>query len=42
MNWGTVELEPEVLDWLKNLTAGQFATATFRTPDEDDGSETDG
>jgi hypothetical protein len=29
MNWGTVELEPEVLDWLKNLAVGQFAAAAF-------------
>jgi hypothetical protein len=29
MNWGTVELEPEVLDWLKNLATGQFAAAAF-------------
>ena len=29
MSWGTVELEPEVLDWLENLPTGQFASAAF-------------
>jgi phage-related protein len=29
MTWGTVELEPEVRDWLENLSAGQFARALF-------------
>jgi hypothetical protein len=27
MTWGTVELEPEVRDWLKGLSTAQFATA---------------
>lgn len=29
MPWGTVELEPEVRDWLESLTTAQFATAAF-------------
>jgi phage-related protein len=29
MTWGTVELEPEVQDWLEHLPVGQFATAAF-------------
>src|SRR5262249_14368644 len=29
MAWGTVELEPEVRDWLEGLSATQFATAAF-------------
>ncbi|RZQ62136.1 type II toxin-antitoxin system RelE/ParE family toxin [Amycolatopsis suaedae] len=29
MPWGTVELEPEVRDWLEQLTTGHFATAAF-------------
>lgn len=29
MAWGTVELEPEVRDWLDKLPTGQFATAAF-------------
>jgi hypothetical protein len=29
MTWGTVELEPEVQEWLERLPAEQFATATF-------------
>ncbi len=29
MDWGTVELEPEVLDWLDQLPAPRFATAAF-------------
>ncbi|KJE23597.1 hypothetical protein FF36_02046 [Frankia torreyi] len=29
MNWGTVELEPEVRDWLERLPTAQFATAAF-------------
>jgi hypothetical protein len=29
MAWGTVELEPEVRDWLEALPARQFATAAF-------------
>ena len=29
MNWGTVELEPEVLDWLENLPDEQFPGAAF-------------
>ena len=29
MAWGTVELEPEVRDWLETLPTGQFATAAF-------------
>lgn len=29
MAWGTVELEPEVRDWLEALSAKQFATAAF-------------
>ncbi len=29
MNWGIVELEPEVLDWLENLPDGQFEFAAF-------------
>lgn len=29
MAWGTVELEPEVRDWLEGLPARQFATAAF-------------
>jgi phage-related protein len=29
MQWGTVELEPEVRDWLERLPIAQFATAAF-------------
>ena len=29
MSWGTVELEPEVLDWLEGMPAAHFATASF-------------
>ena len=29
MDWGTVELEPEVRLWLEQLPAEQFATAAF-------------
>ncbi len=29
MAWGTVELEPEVRDWLEGLSTTQFATAAF-------------
>jgi phage-related protein len=29
MPWGTVELEPEVRDWLERLPTAQFATAAF-------------
>lgn len=29
MSWGTVELEPEIRDWLESLPIGQFATAAF-------------
>jgi Phage derived protein Gp49-like (DUF891) len=29
MPWGTVELEPEVRDWLEGLSTAQFATAAF-------------
>jgi hypothetical protein len=29
MTWGTVELEPEVRDWLEGLSTTQFATAAF-------------
>jgi hypothetical protein len=29
MPWGTVELEPEVRDWLEALPSPQFATAAF-------------
>jgi hypothetical protein len=29
MAWGTVELEPEVRDWLEALSTEQFATAAF-------------
>lgn len=29
MSWGTVELEPEVLDWLENLPDEQFGVAEF-------------
>jgi len=29
MSWGTVELEPEVRDWLEELPAAQFARAAF-------------
>ncbi|WP_300014173.1 type II toxin-antitoxin system RelE/ParE family toxin [Pseudonocardia sp.] len=29
INWGSVELEPEVRDWLETLPAPQFATAAF-------------
>ena len=29
MSWGTVELEPEVREWLERLPAAQFATAAF-------------
>jgi len=30
MTWGTVELEPEVREWLERLTTEQFATAAWR------------
>lgn len=29
MSWGTVELEPEVRDWLSGLPTAHFATAAF-------------
>jgi hypothetical protein len=29
MAWGSVELEPEVRDWLERLPTAQFATAAF-------------
>ena len=29
MAWGTVELEPEVREWLEGLSTGRFATAAF-------------
>lgn len=29
MSWGTVELEPEVRDWLSGLSTAHFATAAF-------------
>jgi hypothetical protein len=29
MAWGTVELEPEVRDWLEQLPIAQFAHAAF-------------
>ena len=29
MPWGTVELEPEVRDWLEGLPTAQFATSAF-------------
>lgn len=29
MAWGTVELEPEVRDWLEALPTSQFASAAF-------------
>jgi hypothetical protein len=29
MTWGTVELEPEVRDWLEELPTAHFATAAF-------------
>lgn len=29
MSWGTVELEPEVRDWLEQLSTARFATAAF-------------
>jgi len=29
MSWGTVELEPEVRDWLEQLSTAHFATAAF-------------
>jgi len=29
MGWGTVELEPEVREWLERLSTEQFATAAF-------------
>jgi hypothetical protein len=29
MPWGTVELEPEVREWLEGLPTEQFATAAF-------------
>lgn len=29
MTWGTVELEPEVRDWLERLPTAHFATAAF-------------
>ena len=29
MTWGSVELEPEVRDWLEALPTAEFATAAF-------------
>jgi hypothetical protein len=29
MGWGTVELEPEIRDWLERLPTEQFATVAF-------------
>ena len=29
MAWGSVELEPEIRDWLEGLPTAQFATAAF-------------
>ena len=29
MTWGSVELEPEVRDWLEALPTSEFATAAF-------------
>lgn len=29
MSWGTVELEPEVRDWLESLSTSHFATTAF-------------
>lgn len=29
MSWGTIELEPEVWDWLEGLPTAQVATAAF-------------
>jgi hypothetical protein len=29
MGWGTVELEPEVRDWVQQLPTARFATAAF-------------
>jgi len=29
MSWGIVELEPEVRDWLEELSTAHFATAAF-------------
>lgn len=29
MAWGTVELEPEVRNWLEDLSTARFATAAF-------------
>jgi len=29
MSWGSIELEPEVRDWLERLPTTQFATAAF-------------
>jgi hypothetical protein len=29
MSWGTIELEPEVRDWLEQLPTAHFATAAF-------------
>jgi len=29
MSWGTVELEPDVRDWLEQLPTERFATAAF-------------
>lgn len=29
MAWGTVELEPEIRDWLEHLPIEQFATVAF-------------
>jgi hypothetical protein len=29
MDWGTVELEPEVREWLGELPTARFATAAF-------------
>lgn len=29
MTWGTIELEPEVRDWLEGLPTPQFATVAF-------------
>jgi hypothetical protein len=29
MSWGTVELEPEISEWLESLSTAQFARAAF-------------
>jgi hypothetical protein len=29
MSWGTVELEPDVRDWLESLSTAHFATVAF-------------